>query len=84
MGIPIPENKQAGKISGYHCWAEYYEQDKGWQPIDASEAWKHPRRKEAYFGTFDTNKFVISTGRDIDLVPPVPAGPVIIFFYLYV
>lgn len=82
IGLTIPEASE-GEIPGYHCWAEFYEEGKGWRPVDASEAWKHPKRKEAYFGNFDTNKFLISVGRDIDLVPRQSGSPVNIFFYPY-
>jgi transglutaminase-like putative cysteine protease len=83
IGLTVPEGPEGG-ISGYHCWAEFYEEGKGWRPVDASEAWKHPERKEAYFGNFDTNKFLISAGRDIDLVPKQAGPPVNIFFYPYI
>ncbi|MBI4430983.1 MAG: transglutaminase domain-containing protein [Candidatus Omnitrophica bacterium] len=83
IGLTIPDESE-GEIPGYHCWAEFYEEGKGWRPVDASEAWKHPERKEAYFGKFDTNKFLISVGRDIDLVPKQAGPPVNIFFYPYV
>jgi len=83
IGLTIPEAGQ-GEIPGYHCWAEFYEEGKGWKPVDASEAWKHPERKEAYFGHLDTNKFLISVGRDIELEPKSQNGPVNIFFYPYV
>ena len=83
IGLTVPEGNQ-GEIPGYHCWAEYYEEGKGWRPVDASEAWKHPERKEAYFGNFDTNKFLISVGRDIELVPEQAGEPVNIFFYPYI
>lgn len=83
IGLTIPEASE-GEIPGYHCWAEFYEDGKGWRPVDASEAWKHPERKEAYFGNFDTNKFLISVGRDIDLAPRQSGPPVNIFFYPYV
>lgn len=83
IGFTIPDAFK-GEIPGYHCWAEFYEEGKGWRPVDASEAWKHPERKEVYFGNFDTNKFLISVGRDIDLVPKQSGPPVNIFFYPYV
>ena len=83
IGFTVPESP-AGEIPGYHCWAEFYEENTGWKPVDASEAWKHPKRKEAYFGNFDTNKFLISVGRDINLVPRQSEPPVNIFFYPYV
>jgi len=83
IGFTIPKEAE-GVLPGYHCWAEFYEQENGWRPIDASDAWKHPERKEAYFGNFDTNKFLISVGRDVELVPPQSGDPLNIFFYPYV
>jgi len=83
IGLTVPTEAQ-GEIPGYHCWAEFYEEGKGWKPVDTSEAWKYPKRKEAYFGNFDTNKFLISTGRDIDLVPKQEGPPVNIFFYPHI
>ena len=83
IGLTVPEG-EAGAIPGYHCWAEFYEEGIGWKPVDASEAWKYPERKEAYFGNFDTNKFLISVGRDIQLVPEQAGPPVNIFFQPYV
>lgn len=83
IGLTVPEGNQ-GEIPVYRCWAEYYEEGKGWKPVDASEAWKHPERKEAYFGNFDTNKFLISVGRDIELVPKQAGEPVNMLFYPYI
>lgn len=80
IGLTLPEARE-GEVPGYHCWAEFYEEGKGWKPVDASEAWKHPEKKEAYFGNFDTHKFLISVGRDIDLVPRQSGPSVNIFFY---
>ncbi len=67
IGFPIPENKKEGKIPGYHCWAEFYTNDKGWVPIDASEAFKHPDRRKFYFGALDPNRVAFTIGRDIPL-----------------
>jgi len=83
IGFAIP-NGTEGKIAGYHCWAEFYEKGKGWRPVDASEAWKHPEMKDLYFGNFDTNKFVLTMGRDINLVPAQSGKPINIFFYPYI
>jgi len=83
IGLPIPET-QEGKIPGYHCWAEFYVDGKGWIPVDASEAWKHPEKREYYFGTYDENRLLISTGRDIQLVPKQEGEPLNFFFYPYV
>ncbi|MBI4352941.1 MAG: transglutaminase domain-containing protein [Candidatus Omnitrophica bacterium] len=83
IGLTIPDAPE-GEIPGYHCWAEFYDEARGWLPVDASEAWKHPERKEIYFGGFDAQKFLISMGRDVELVPRQSGPPVNIFFYPYV
>ncbi len=67
MGFPIPEGKTEGDIPGYHCWAEFYVEGTGWIPVDASEAWKHPEKKEFFFGNLDANRVAFSLGRDIRL-----------------
>lgn len=79
IGVVIP-SESSGAVPGYHCWAEFYEQDQGWVPVDASEAWKHPERADYYFGSRDPNRFLISVGRDIQLVPRQQGEPVNIFF----
>lgn len=66
MGFPVPANKEQGEISGYHCWAEFYTEDLGWVPVDASEANKHPEKKEFFFGSLDQNRIAFTYGRDID------------------
>lgn len=83
IGFVIPP-ESSGRIPGYHCWAEFYADGKGWVPLDASEAWKHRERVDYYFGAHDPNRFLISTGRDIQLVPTPKNGPVNILFYPYV
>ncbi len=82
IGFQIPEGSQ-GPIAGYHCWAEFSDDNKTWNPVDASEAWKHPENRESYFAHFDSNKFLISLGRDITLSPRQKGEPVNIFFYPY-
>jgi len=83
IGVVIPQ-EASGTIPGYHCWAEFYEERQGWLPVDASEAWKHPELADYYFGAHDPSRFLISVGRDIQLVPTPRNGPVNIFFYPYV
>ena len=84
IGIVIPE-EASGTIPGYHCWAEFYVPGSGWIPVDASEAWKHPERADYYFGAHVPNRFLVSMGRDIRLVPPSQQGtPVNIFFSPYI
>ncbi len=83
IGAAIPADP-AGPILGAHCWAEFYLPERGWIPVDASEAWKHPDLREHYFGTADPNKFTISLGRDLRLMPAQQGGPVNIFIKPYV
>ena len=83
IGVVIPP-ESSGVIPGYHCWAEFYEEGWGWVPVDASEAWKHSELADYYFGATDPNRFLVSTGRDIRLVPKQQGGPVNIFFSPYI
>ncbi|MBI4398289.1 MAG: transglutaminase domain-containing protein [Candidatus Omnitrophica bacterium] len=83
IGFQVPTDS-GGAITGYHCWAEFSDEKRNWNPVDASEAWKHPEKQAYYFARFDPNKFLISMGRDIDLVPRQKGEPVNIFFYPYV
>ncbi|MEK7477718.1 MAG: transglutaminase domain-containing protein [Candidatus Coatesbacteria bacterium] len=68
MGLPIP-GAPAGDLAGYHCWAEFYEPDRGWVPVDISEAWRRKDRREFYFGALDADRVLLSVGRDIRLAP---------------
>ncbi|MBI3324509.1 MAG: transglutaminase domain-containing protein, partial [Candidatus Omnitrophica bacterium] len=83
IGVVVPQ-EPSGVIPGYHCWAEFYEPGQGWVPVDASEAWKHPELADYYFGARDPNRFLISVGRDIQLVPRQQGMSVNIFFAPYV
>lgn len=78
IGFPIPAERRAGEVAGYHCWAEFYLEGSGWVPVDASEAFKHPEKREYYFGAHDANRVLFSVGRD--LVLPGMAGDPLNFF----
>ena len=67
MGFPFPDNAKESVIKGYHCWAEFFIDGKGWIPVDASEAFKHPDQKEYLFGNLDNNRLQFTIGRDIDV-----------------
>jgi sterol desaturase/sphingolipid hydroxylase (fatty acid hydroxylase superfamily)/transglutaminase-like putative cysteine protease len=82
IGVTIPEGS-SGEIPGYHCWAEFYDPQRGWLQVDASEAWKRPELKNQYFGALDGTRFMLSTGRDIQLIPKQKGSPVNILFYPY-
>jgi transglutaminase-like putative cysteine protease len=83
IGVVIPD-APSGAVSGYHCWAEFYEAGRGWVSVDASEGWKQPTRAGYYFGSWDATLFLISTGRHLDLVPKQQGEPINIFLYPYV
>ena len=84
IGFPLPEDKQKGDISGYHCWAEFYAFKTGWIPVDISEAWKAKQKQDYFFGSVDANRVQLSTGRDV-MLSPRQDGPALNYFvYPYV
>jgi transglutaminase-like putative cysteine protease len=83
IGFPLPLNAHDGTIPGYHCWAEFFVSGSGWIPIDASEAWQDPSKKNYFFGATDENRVMFSLGRDIRLNPPPAATPLNFFVYPY-
>jgi transglutaminase-like putative cysteine protease len=83
MGLPLPPGSESGTIAGYHCWAEFYLEEWGWVPIDASEAHKHPERVEAFFGGLDSDRIEFTRGRDIPL-PGAVAEPLNYSIYPHV
>lgn len=84
MGLPLPEDKSAGAIPGYHCWAEFYLPEKmAWVPVDVSEAHRRPEKREEFFGGLDEHRVAFSRGRDISL-PGAAAEPVNFAIYAHV
>lgn len=80
IGFSLPEARGGGEIAGYHCWAFFQpEPNKGWIPVDISEANKNPKMSSYYFGNLTENRVALSTGRDITL-SPAQAGPPLNFF----
>ena len=79
IGLPLPETRGAGKIPGYHCWAELYVSGRGWVPVDASEAVKHPAKAAYFFGHHDENRLELSRGRHL-ILSPAQHGPPVNFF----
>jgi transglutaminase-like putative cysteine protease len=84
IGFPLPADRKSGDIPGYHCWAEFYDPQNGWVPIDISEAWKHPEKKDYFFGAHDVNRVQFSLGRDVLLSPRQKGEPLNYFVYPYV
>lgn len=72
----------SGQTSGYHCWAEFYVQGRGWIPVDPSEASKSPdpARRAYLFGNLDADRLQFTVGRDIELTPPT-SEPLNYFIY---
>lgn len=84
IGFPVPQDRAAGEIGGYHCWVQFYLPDRGWVPIDASEAAKHPEKRELFYGTHPTDRIHFTTGRDLALSEAGTAAPLNYFIYPYV
>jgi transglutaminase-like putative cysteine protease len=84
IGYPVPAQHGEGRIAGYHCWAEFFAEDVGWVPVDASEAAKDPSRREYFFGALDENRVEFSRGRDLVLTPPQQGEPLNYFVFPYV
>lgn len=81
IGFPLPPKRGEGKITGYHCWAKFKPEGKGWVPVDISEANKDPKMKDYYFGNLTEDRVAFSTGRDIELVPKQAGKPLNYFIY---
>jgi len=84
IGFPLPADKHSSEIAGYHCWAEFFEPKDGWIPVDISEAWKHPEKKDYFFGAHDDNRIQFTMGRDLELSPKQDGKPLNYFVYPYV
>lgn len=84
IGFPIPADKNSADVPGYHCWAEFFDPQHGWIPVDISEAWKHPEKKDYFFGAHDDNRVQFTVGRDLELSPKQSGRPLNYFIYPYV
>ena len=84
MGFSLPAGNHSGEIAGYDCWAEFFEPQHGWVPVDISEASKHPEQKNYFFGALDANRVQFTVGRDLELNPRQAAQPLNYFIYPYV
>jgi transglutaminase-like putative cysteine protease len=84
IGFPLPPGQHSAEIAGYHCWAEFFEPQHGWVPVDISEAWKHQEKRDYFFGAHDANRVQFTMGRDLRLNPPQDGAPLNYFVYPYV
>jgi transglutaminase-like putative cysteine protease len=83
IGFPLPEKRGEGSVAGYHCWAKFKPEGKGWVPVDISEANKNPKLRDYYFGNLTEDRVCFSTGRDLQLVPRQDGPPLNFFVYPY-
>ena len=83
IGFPLPAQPGDQAISGYHCWAEFWDETRGWVPVDISEADKHPEKRELLFGGLDSLRIQFTMGRDIQLAPPRTKHRLNYFIYPY-
>ncbi len=84
IGFPLPPQETSGEIGGYHCWAKFYVEPYGWIPVDASEAWKRPEKRDYFFGAHDPHRVFFTMGRDVRLNPAPESEPLNYFIYPYV
>ncbi len=75
VGAAIPSSRNEGGVDGYHCWAEFYADNKWW-PVDISEANKYSALATYYFGHHPANRIEFSRGRDIAPDPMPRSGPI--------
>ncbi|HXI11675.1 MAG TPA: transglutaminase domain-containing protein [Thermoanaerobaculia bacterium] len=70
IGFPLT-NEATGQIKGYHCWAEFHDEARGWIPADVSDASKSqdPARRSYLFGNLDDDRIEFTMGRDLVLTP---------------
>lgn len=75
IGAAIPSERNDGGVDGYHCWAEFYAEDKWW-PVDISEGDKYSSLATYYFGHHPANRIELSRGRDLVVDPAPESGPI--------
>ncbi|MDB5386754.1 MAG: transglutaminase-like protein, partial [Planctomycetaceae bacterium] len=84
IGFSIPTDKPQGPVTGYHCWAWFYVNERGWVPVDISEADKAPKMKDYYFGNLTADRVMFSLGRDLELLPQAHNQPLNFFIFPYI
>jgi transglutaminase-like putative cysteine protease len=84
IGFSLPPTRGEGDVTGYHCWAKFRVEGKGWVPVDISEANKNPEQAEYYFGNLTEDLIAFSVGRDITLAPKQDGEPLNYFLNPYV
>jgi len=92
MGVSLPTKAEPPvatmtDVPGYHCWAEFFVDGRGWVPVDVSEASKaapkSPEMVDYYFGGLNADRIEFTLGRDVPLVPKQAGAPLNFFIYPY-
>ncbi len=83
IGFSLPSGQEQGTVSGYHSWAEFYVNGRGWIPVDLWQAAQEPGKRDDFFGGLDAHRVMISLGRDITLAPAPEAGRLNYIAYPY-
>ncbi len=83
IGFPVALEPDSGAVGGYHCWIEVALPGEGWFPIDASEAFRHPEQKDAFFGSQPADRIRFTVGRDL-VLDGQKAAPLNYFVYPHV
>jgi len=84
IGFALPTDKSSGKLTEYQCWADFFDPEHGWVPVDIAEAWKQEGKRDYSFGAIDGNRIEFSMGRDLKLNPAQNEEGVNYFVYPYV
>jgi transglutaminase-like putative cysteine protease len=84
VGFGISPVRGSGEVPGYHCWAKFKPDSKGWVPVDISEASKNPKMADYYFGNLTEDRVTFSIGRSLTLAPKQDGPPLNFFVYPYV
>lgn len=80
IGLLLPYDRDRREpLGGYHCWTYFRVPGRTWVPVDCSEASLHPALRQYFFGSQTDNRVMLSTGRDLVLVP-AQAGPPLNYF----
>jgi transglutaminase-like putative cysteine protease len=73
--LPEQERMEAYRPRTLHAWARLELPDRGWVPFDPAMADENPGMRKAYFGGLDSDRILMSRGRDLQLNPPLQGEP---------
>ncbi|MBI4062841.1 MAG: transglutaminase domain-containing protein [Elusimicrobia bacterium] len=79
MGSWLAKEKEGKEDPKYHCWAKFFDQERGWVAIDVAFGNLWPQKKEFYFGNLDSERVAFTEGRHINLAPR-QKGPALNYF----